>query len=186
MRADTGLTALLRMVAMLAAGCGPIIITPSDPTAEGSAGPSATPGQARAAFASPATGASAFTPLDYSFVDPSHEWALLVVSNSQGGIDLQASSSADGGASWTTGPALATMAVGTELPVRRLLFADEYHGWAYGPALFATRDGGLSWSPVAIQGQLFGGLFAQPVDRGHSIRILDARLQAASLERGKW
>lgn len=47
----------------------------------------------------------------------------------------------DGGASWSGLPA-------PPAPVRGIRFADERRGFAFGPGLWSTGDGGRSWSPV--------------------------------------
>jgi photosystem II stability/assembly factor-like uncharacterized protein len=47
----------------------------------------------------------------------------------------------DGGASWAGVPAPPTELART----RRVRFADQRNGWIYGPDLWATHDGGLTW-----------------------------------------
>jgi hypothetical protein len=69
---------------------------------------------------------------------------------------------ADGGLHWTALPAppapwggVAPDGTG-RIPadgVTSLLFADARNGWAYGPGLWATHDGGATWHRVAVGGR---------------------------------
>ncbi|NEE00861.1 hypothetical protein [Phytoactinopolyspora halotolerans] len=57
----------------------------------------------------------------------------------------------DSGRTWSEiGSVPAPLAQPAEPGVTELAFADERHGWAYGPSLYSTRDGGRSWSEEAI------------------------------------
>jgi photosystem II stability/assembly factor-like uncharacterized protein len=38
--------------------------------------------------------------------------------------------------------------------VSQLRFADPRDGWAYGPQLFATHDGGMSWQEITVHGRV--------------------------------
>lgn len=38
--------------------------------------------------------------------------------------------------------------------VNQVRFADISDGWAYGPQLFATHDGGLTWKPITVRGRV--------------------------------
>jgi hypothetical protein len=38
--------------------------------------------------------------------------------------------------------------------VSQVRFADTLDGWAYGPALFATHDGGLTWKKITVRGRV--------------------------------
>ncbi len=62
----------------------------------------------------------------------------------------------DGGSTWTTVPAPAASIVpggGQGAPgISRLRFADARNGWAYGPDLWATHDGGATWTRLTIAG----------------------------------
>jgi hypothetical protein len=53
----------------------------------------------------------------------------------------------DGGGTWNTLGALnAPLTLEEETGVTELRFADALHGWAFWPAFWATRDGGLTWT----------------------------------------
>jgi photosystem II stability/assembly factor-like uncharacterized protein len=52
----------------------------------------------------------------------------------------------DGGGTWNTlGTLNAPLTLEKEAGVTEVRFADALHGWAFWPALWATRDGGLTW-----------------------------------------
>ena len=63
---------------------------------------------------------------------------------------------ADAGRTWTPIPAPAASIVpggGQGAPgISRLRFADARNGWAYGPDLWATHDGGATWTRLTISG----------------------------------
>lgn len=71
----------------------------------------------------------------------------------------------DGGKSWAGVPApLAELSVGQSPGVDRIRFADPANGWAFGPDLWATHDGGGHWSAVSLPGE----------DKGSKVRDLAA------------
>jgi photosystem II stability/assembly factor-like uncharacterized protein len=52
----------------------------------------------------------------------------------------------DGGRTWNTiGTLNAPLTLEEETGVTEMRFADALHGWAFWPALWATRDGGVTW-----------------------------------------
>jgi photosystem II stability/assembly factor-like uncharacterized protein len=60
---------------------------------------------------------------------------------------------ADAGTTWTaTGAPPAPLAPSGEPGVTSIRFADALRGWAFGPLLFGTADGGRSWQPVRLPG----------------------------------
>ena len=58
----------------------------------------------------------------------------------------------DAGRTWTGVPAPLTGPPDGETGVSQVRFLDLKHGWAYGPALYATRTGGRTWAPVDTHG----------------------------------
>jgi hypothetical protein len=57
------------------------------------------------------------------------------------------------GVSWRTlGTMAAPLTNEDATGVTELRFADALHGWAFGPALWITDDGGVTWRPQATQG----------------------------------
>jgi photosystem II stability/assembly factor-like uncharacterized protein len=60
---------------------------------------------------------------------------------------------ADGGQRWSLlGTMAAPLAPPGERGVTKMRFADDLHGWAFGPSLFVTSDGGQSWRPAPLPG----------------------------------
>ncbi len=62
---------------------------------------------------------------------------------------------ADGGGTWVSIPAPKTAFTTGEAGnagVSRLRFADPMNGWAYGPDLWATHNGGATWQEISLPG----------------------------------
>lgn len=107
----------------------------------------------------PGRAGSTFSPIDVSFTSPSDGWLLGVVMNDCGtGGVIEARTTVDGGLHWakaTAPPApwggVAPNGSGNvpQDGVTRVLFANAKDGWAYGPGLWATRNGGVSWHEVS-------------------------------------
>jgi len=58
----------------------------------------------------------------------------------------------DAGKTWTGVPAPVTGSADGVTGVSQIRFLNGDDGWAFGPALFATHDGGRTWSPVVTNG----------------------------------
>ena len=86
--------------------------------------------------------------LDATFVDASHGWALGA--GCATGIQecrLMIEQTGDGGQHWTASPAPDLPAYPVEGSVgSHLRFETAMDGWLYGPQLYATHDGGQSWT----------------------------------------
>jgi len=103
---------------------------------------------------------------DLSFVDARHGWALGYFALPKPGL-VTLQSTDDGGRTWhlvtppTTEPGQ---------PVTGVSFVDREDGWACGPALYATHDGGGTWTRVRL---------GAPVDRlasaGHTAWAIAGR-----------
>ncbi len=88
---------------------------------------------------------------DLTFVDASHGWLIGSQCDNQGNCTLALRSSQDGGKTWQTEPAPNTGIAwyGDSTPshnVRHIQFSNLTDGWAFGPGLFATHDGGKTWT----------------------------------------
>lgn len=59
----------------------------------------------------------------------------------------------DGGATWTGLPAPLTGAPNGSTGVGQIRFLEGVNGWAFGPELWATHNGGKVWRPVSTHGQ---------------------------------
>jgi photosystem II stability/assembly factor-like uncharacterized protein len=90
---------------------------------------------------------------DLSFVDALHGWALgISCPATDGTCSLVLRATNDGGRTWRALPAPTTAPpyrgdAGNTVHVGSIRFADVHDGWAFGPGLYATRDGGRTWSP---------------------------------------
>jgi len=147
----------------------PSAVPTINPTASPSAAPTPTPTEAATATPAPTPLA---IPTDFrvrsaTFVSPDEGWAL---GGSACGTEQCATAvivhTTDGGATWerldAAPPAAVLMgapAGGATTGISELRFADSRDGWAFGPELWATHDGGATWQPIAA----FGGLPAHPV-----------------------
>ena len=58
----------------------------------------------------------------------------------------------DAGKTWAGSPAPVTGPADGATGVSQVRFLDRFDGWAYGPQLFATHDGGRTWSQVVTNG----------------------------------
>jgi hypothetical protein len=105
-------------------------------------------------------------PIAASFVSATDGYLLgitLADCAATGASKIVARKTADGGLHWTALPAppapwggVAPDGTG-RVPadgVTSVLFADARDGWAYGPGLWATHDGGASWHVVATGGRV--------------------------------
>jgi photosystem II stability/assembly factor-like uncharacterized protein len=111
-----------------------------------------------------------FEPSSVTFVSLSEGWVLgtapcsSVPCTAPGGHAPNASilRTTDGGRTWLGIPVSPTAlsAAISQNPgsgVSQLRFADPSNGWAFGPDLWATHDGGASWQAVSLPGVPSGG-----------------------------
>jgi photosystem II stability/assembly factor-like uncharacterized protein len=88
--------------------------------------------------------------LDIAFVDARRGWVIGSACTA-GNCVPAVRATADGGVTWQPAGAPDTGVsfhgeTGNTGHVRSLAFADAGTGWAYGPGLFLTRDGGATWT----------------------------------------
>lgn len=151
-------TVLVSTVALALAGCGRV--SAARPGAAAPPGPSASSPAARTTSADPSSSASApdpagpgpgFRVLSMSFVSDSSGFALGTDGCGRGRcVALLATT--DGGARWRalTAPARAAGGPYNTCPsgqpcVQQVRFATPLTGYAFGPSLLVTTDGGLHW-----------------------------------------
>jgi hypothetical protein len=133
--------------------------TPSAPLRQGPAQPSAgTPesqGVSRAA-SSPAPVPGNFDVTSVTFIGPHTGW-VIGQAGTQGHCATQYCTSVarttDAGQTWTGVPAPLTGAPDGASGVTQIRFLNGSDGWAFGPQLFATTDGGLHWTEEGTDGQ---------------------------------
>jgi hypothetical protein len=95
-----------------------------------------------------------FQTASVTFVSPQDGWVLGTV-----GSSLALARSQDGGTTWTSVPPPPTglFFEPASVGVSGIRFADQQDGWAYGSQLWATHDGGGSWTQISLPGLSSGG-----------------------------
>ncbi len=174
----TGIGAALIAAAVLIVGAGAVIVVRPGgrvvptraPVASGTpaavAAPSAVASPAGASSVAPsgasaaASGGSArasFAPVSVTFISSAEGWVLGTTPCASGGCTAILRTT-DSGQTWTAVGAPATplsqgpVQPGSTPGIMGLRFAGPRDGWAYGPDLWATHDGGTSWQRVTIPG----------------------------------
>ena len=120
------------------------------------------------------------SPASVTFVSASDGW-VLGTGACPSGACAAISRTADAGRTWTAVAAPAASIVpapeqGTQ-GISRLRFADARDGWAYGPDLWSTHDGGATWARLTIAGLPAGsGVVALEAGNGsvHAV-VLDGQ-----------
>ena len=89
-----------------------------------------------------------------TFVSPDEGWVLGTVACNQATACLALLHTADGGRTWSAinPPPTGFRQAGLADGVSEVRFANSEDGWAFDPGLWSTRDGGLTWSRVALPG----------------------------------
>jgi photosystem II stability/assembly factor-like uncharacterized protein len=145
------------------AAVGEVGGSPSGTIAPSLSAPSTvTPSGSPVAQASPTASASAvagapvpagFRPMSVTFISAEEGWVLGSALCAAGRCPAIART-IDGGRTWTSIPAPATK-IGEQpavdvsgAGVTGLRFADALDGWAFGPELWATHDGGTTWTKL--------------------------------------
>ncbi len=117
------------------------------PGASTSPAPSATPGAP-----TPLLGLS---PVSVTFVSVDDGW-VLGSGDCPGGTCAAISRTADGGRTWAAvaapNAAIVPAPGQANAGISGLRFADQRNGWAFGPDLWATHDGGATWTRLTIAG----------------------------------
>ncbi|HMA32940.1 MAG TPA: hypothetical protein VKY74_00560 [Chloroflexia bacterium] len=88
---------------------------------------------------------------DLTFLDRRQGWALLATCAAAEPCPVRVMATTDGGQTWQTRSALEASNPESRDPpgpgmVSHLRFANARDGWAFGPGLFTTHDGGRSWA----------------------------------------
>jgi hypothetical protein len=161
-RGSRGLTVAVVAVATLAAaGCSSARHSSATPDTTGAT----TPGTSTPPTTTAAPAPAGFSPVSVSFVSADQGYVLgaSACPNPPTTATGHAACSSvaatdDGGRSWRSLPApplaLATGPAGTVEAgaVYHLRFGDHLNGWAYGPGLWATHDGGETWKASTLDG----------------------------------
>lgn len=100
-----------------------------------------------------------FQPYSVTWDSPSTGWVLGPAgtpghcANPDPGICTSVARTGDGGQTWHGLPAPNTGSPDGPSGVSGIRFLDGINGWAFGPELWATHDGGRTWAKVATDGQ---------------------------------
>lgn len=82
--------------------------------------------------------------------------------------------------------------------VSQIRFADPHHGWAFGPALWRTTNGGRSWSQDTLQGRVIdlstvsgrvlavAGTGCTGIGSGYASGCTGFALYSAAIDGGRW
>jgi hypothetical protein len=163
------ITAACGAVVVAAAVTVPQVVSPRvGPSAESvaQAGRPASAGPSRVASAAPSAGTAAvgatadpvpgnFGPSSVTFVSSATGW---VIGQAAGGASCAARSctsvarTGDGGRSWSAVHAPAAGPPDGATGVGEIRFGNLQDGWAFGPGLFVTHDGGQDWTQVDTHG----------------------------------
>ena len=144
-------------------------------------------GAAGAADPAQAAGVPAgFQPMSASFLSPSSGFVLGGVGCAHGNPVCWArlAATTDGGAHWHFAGAtdvLLFYGAGDLLTqasrVSGVVFANSRDGWLYGPALYATHDGGAHWQRISLGGNIVpslgGGVTAMAASAGTAWAVVD-------------
>ena len=137
---------------------GPGATSPATPAASAAPAAVATPSPAPSASPAETMAPAAvlgLAPASVTFVSADVGW-VLGTGACAGGPCAAIARTGDGGRTWSPAPAPPTaMAEGpgqATSGVSGLRFADTNNGWAFGPDLWATHDGGTTWARVTIPG----------------------------------
>lgn len=193
---------LLRNLPLTSAGPGtsPNVSPPASilPVSPSPASPAPTsPGQSPGASgaAGPVGGPipPGFQPVSVTFVSASQGWLLGSIPCSPDPCAAVLRTT-DGGRTWESilaPPTTIVSAAAGTTGVSGLRFADALDGWAYGPELWVTHDGGTSWYQLALPGIADQAGVMSLEAAGGSVRVVyqdttgDARMAIATSPVGK-
>jgi hypothetical protein len=157
-------------------------VSPATPvTAPSGAAPASAARTAATCVPVPDRAGDTVSPIDASFTSASDGWLLGVAMNdcATGGT-VEARTTVDGGLHWATATAppapwggVASNGSGN-VPldgVTRVLFANAKDGWAYGPGLWVTHNGGVSWHEVSTHRHV---VYSMAVTSAYVVATFDA------------
>jgi photosystem II stability/assembly factor-like uncharacterized protein len=106
-----------------------------------------------------------FQPSSVTFVSPDTGWVIgqagtpgQCANKTNPDICTSIARTDDGGKTWKGGPAPSTTDPSGPTGVSGIRFLNGLNGWAFGPELWATHDGGRTWNRVSTGGQRVTGL----------------------------
>ncbi|MGN6792591.1 MAG: hypothetical protein ACTHJW_09405 [Streptosporangiaceae bacterium] len=124
-----------------------------DPTPMPAGGPSALPGPALSMAGYGPGPAARFRPSSVTFVGPTLGAVLGIAGTCGPGPCTAMAGTKDYGTTWTEIGAPPAGRPDGATGVSQVRFLNRRNGWAYGPALYATHDGGESWHAINTKGR---------------------------------
>ncbi|MGH3191075.1 MAG: hypothetical protein ACRDPY_30240 [Streptosporangiaceae bacterium] len=154
------ITAALLVAAAACGRAAPVPAGGPGRSAPGNAGGTAAQSGSPPTAAARAHGAGALTVLSASFVSPTAGWLLATpcARQVQTCRRVVMRKTVDGGRTWSAVPAPDAppadiyQGVPAATAVGATVFASASEGWAFGPALWQTRDGGATWRKLSVPG----------------------------------
>jgi hypothetical protein len=99
----------------------------------------------------PAVSLTGFKPASVTFVSATQGFVLGVQTCATGSCAVLAST-ADGGSTWAYVGAAPAAITGPSPAISKIRFATKNDGWAFGPQLWSTHDGGKTWTAQTTPG----------------------------------
>ena len=128
-----------------AASSAPAVSSPAAPASTQETSPAAPPSTAAA------VSLAGFKPASVTFVSATQGFVLGAQTCATGTCTTLAST-VDGGSTWTFAAAVPAAITGSSPAVSKVRFATKNDGWAFGPQLWSTHDGGRTWTHETTPG----------------------------------
>jgi photosystem II stability/assembly factor-like uncharacterized protein len=122
-------------------------VAPSNPVAPTSS-PAAPVVTTSTTPTAPVLALTAFHPGSVTFVSADDGFVIGAATCSTGTCTMLAKTT-DGGHSWSAVGVVPVAIAGASADVSKVRFADSLDGWAFGPQLWSTHDGGHTWHQIA-------------------------------------
>ena len=136
--------------AVSSAPAGTSAVASSAPAVSSAAGtPTTSPAAPPSTVA--AVSLAGFKPASVTFVSATQGFVLGAQTCATGTCTTLAST-VDGGSTWTYAAAVPAAITGPNPAVSKVRFATKSDGWAFGPQLWSTHDGGRTWNGQATPG----------------------------------
>lgn len=130
--------------------------TSSAPAVSSPAAPTSAPAVSSsvAATTAPAVSLAGFRPASVTFVSATQGFVLGSQTCATGTCATLAST-VNGGSTWTYAAAVPAAITGSNPAVSKVRFATSHDGWAFGPQLWSTHDGGRTWVQQTTPGPVY-------------------------------
>ncbi|HWF40743.1 MAG TPA: hypothetical protein VN683_01555, partial [Acidothermaceae bacterium] len=153
--ASTAVASSAPAVSSSAAPATSAVASASGPTSAPSSVPAPTTAPAAPPSGPPADALAGFEPASVTFVSSTQGFVLggsKTCSTSTCGL---LASTSDGGVNWSLVALFPAPISGPNPAVSKVRFATKNDGWAFGPQLWSTHDGGRTWTAQATPGPVY-------------------------------